>query len=102
MGLGEHLDFPDGSFAATISTGVFTEGHAPSSSFDELIRVTEPGGHLIFNVRDDIYEHHGFRDKQESLERAGRWCLVERSDRFRPFTVKEPNVIARLFVYRAK
>ena len=102
MVLGEHLDFSDGSFAATISTGVFTEGHAPSSSFDELIRATEPGGHLVFNVRDDIYEHHGFREKQESLEQERRWHLVERSDRFRPFTIKEPNVIARLFVYQVE
>lgn len=100
MVLGEHLNFSDNQFIAIISTGVFTEGHAPFSSFNELIRITESGGHLVFNVRDDIYENHGFRQKQESLEKDGLWKLVERSDRFRPFTIKEPNVIARLFVYQ--
>ncbi len=100
MTLGEHLDFLDDHFAGVISTGVFTEGHAPSSSFDELIRVTEPGGHIVFNVRDDIYEHHGFREKQELLEQQGLWQLVEKTDRFRPFTIKELNVIARIFTYK--
>ena len=100
MTLGNHLEFPDGHFAAVISTGVFTEGHAPSSSFDELIRVTESGGYIVFNVRDDIYELQGFREKQESLEEQGLWRLEEKSDKFRPFTIKEPNVIARIFTYQ--
>ncbi|MEM7193940.1 MAG: class I SAM-dependent methyltransferase [Pseudomonadota bacterium] len=100
MTLGDHLDFPDDYFAAVISTGVFTEGHAPSSSFDELVRVTASRGYLVFNVRDDIYEQGGFREKQDSIEAEGLWTLIEKSDRFRPFTVEEPNVIARIFVYQ--
>lgn len=100
MVLGKPLRFNTDTFSATIATGVFTEGHAPHSSFDELIRVTATGGHIIFNVRDDIYEQHGFREKQEALEAEGSWRLLECSDRFRPFTVAEPNVIARLFVYQ--
>jgi predicted TPR repeat methyltransferase len=99
MVLGEPLDFGDDTFIATVASGVFTEGHAPHSSFDELIRITKAGGHLIFTVRDDIYEKHGFREKQESLEAARRWKLIERSERFRSFTIKEPNIFARLFVY---
>jgi SAM-dependent methyltransferase len=99
MMLGEPLDFPDAHFAAVIATGVFTEGHAPHSSFDELIRVTRLGGHLVFNVRDDVYEQRGFRERQEALETAGRWRLRERSDPFRPFTITEPHLRARIFVY---
>jgi predicted TPR repeat methyltransferase len=101
MLLGEPLAFPDAHFAAVIATGVFTEGHAPHSSFDELIRVTRPGGHLVFNVRDDVYEQRGFRERQDALEAAGRWRLVERSNPFRPFTLKEPHLRARIFVYKA-
>jgi SAM-dependent methyltransferase len=100
MTLGERLDFPSNYFAGVISTGVFTEGHAPSSSFDEMIRVTSPDGYVVFNVRDDIYEDQGFRGKQDALEDQGLWRLVEKSDRFRPFTIKEPNIIARIFVYQ--
>lgn len=99
MMLGEPLDFPDHQFAAVIATGVFTEGHAPHSSFDELIRVTRVGGHLVFNVRDDVYKQRGFRERQEALETAGRWRLRERSDPFRPFTIREPHLRARVFVY---
>jgi predicted TPR repeat methyltransferase len=99
MVLGEPLDFRDDTFIATVASGVFTQGHAPHSSFDELIRITKAGGHLIFTVRDDIYEKHGFREKQESLEAARRWKLIETSERFRSFTIKEPNIFARLFAY---
>jgi SAM-dependent methyltransferase len=77
------------------------EPHAPHSSFDELIRIVRPGGRLIFNVRDDIYEERGFRERQDELEAEGLWRLRERSDRFRPFTIKEPDIFARIFVYEA-
>ncbi len=99
MVLGDTLNFPSDTFAATIATGVFTEGHAPYSSFDELIRVTRGGGHIIFNVRDDIYEHEDFRDRMEQLEADGLWTLIEKSERFRPFTDNDTNVVARVFVY---
>lgn len=97
--MGEQLDFTSNSFSGAIVTGVFTEGHAPSSSLDELIRVVVQGGYIVFNVRDDIYEHHGFREKMDRLEVDGHWKLAEKSDRFRPFTISEPHVIARLFAY---
>jgi len=32
----------------TTSAGVFTDGHAPMDGFDELIRVTRPGGRRDF------------------------------------------------------
>ena len=71
MVLGETLDFRDDTFSATIVTGVFTEGHAPHSSFDELIRVTQRRGHLVFNVRDEVYEQQGFKEKA-GCARGGR------------------------------
>ena len=101
MVLGERLDFPDRHFAAVLVSGVFTEGHAPHSSFDELIRITRAGGALVFNVRDDIYEQRGFRERQDRLEAEGRWRLRERSEPFRPFTLKEGGIRARIFVYEA-
>lgn len=100
MKMGEALGFPSDTFAGAIVTGVFTEGHAPHSSFDELIRVVKPGGHIVFNVRDDIYEHHGFREKMDALEAGGFWKLSEKSDVFRPFTISEPHVVARIFAYK--
>ena len=99
MVMGEQLDFSTNNFSGAIVTGVFTEGHAPSSSLDELTRVVKQGGYIVFNVRDDIYEHHGFREKMNRLEADGVWKLVEKSNRFRPFTVGGCHVIARLFAY---
>lgn len=100
MVMGERLDFPSNNFAATIVTGVFTEGHAPHSSFDELVRIVQLGGHIVFNVRDDIYEDHGFREKMDAMETQGKWSCVEKSDPFRPFTISEPHVVARIFAYK--
>lgn len=100
MVMGQPLDFASNSFSGAIVTGVFTEGHAPHASFDELIRVVKPGSHIVFNVREDIYENHGFREKMGNLEANGLWKLSEKSDTFRPFTISEPHVIARIFAYR--
>lgn len=100
MVMGEPLDFQTNSFAGAIVTGVFTEGHAPHASFDELIRVVQPGGHIVFNVRDDFYEHHGFREKMDKLESDKKWAISERSDPFRPYTIGEEDVVARIFAYR--
>ncbi len=100
MIMGQPLDFASNAFSGAIVTGVFTEGNAPHSSLDELIRVVNRGGHIVFNVRNDIYEYHGFREKMGGLEADGLWKLSEKSDPFRPFTVSEPHVIARIFVYQ--
>ncbi len=75
--LGEELDFPTDHFAAVVSAGTFVTGHAPPNSLDELIRVTRPGGHLVFTVRADAYHRGGFKEKQEELQQANLWQLVE-------------------------
>ena len=51
--LGETLDFPDGAFDAILSTGTFTNGHAPAAAFHELTRILEPGGVLLVSAEDD-------------------------------------------------
>jgi len=77
MALGKDLDFPTDHFAAVVCAGTFVAGHAPPDSFDELIRITRPGGHIIFTVRSDVYESGGFKDKQQELQQANKWQLVE-------------------------
>jgi len=75
--LGDPLVFADGTFVAVVAAGVFTAGHAPPASFDELLRVTRPGGSLIFTLATSAYERGGFRDKLCALEAEGRWRLIE-------------------------
>lgn len=95
----KRLPWPDAYFAAFFSTGVFTEGHAPASGLDELVRITRPGGHAIFTVRDSLLEADGFRDVFERLENTGRWRRLEQSQPFRAFAIAEPHVLVRTFVF---
>jgi SAM-dependent methyltransferase len=81
--LGGPLAFGDDTFAAVVAAGVFTAGHAPPGSFDELLRVTRPGGLLIFTLATSAYEGGGFKDKIDALEAEGRWRLVEATAPFR-------------------
>jgi len=97
--LGTPLPWPDGYFAGFLSTGVFTAGHAPASSLDELTRVTRPGGMAIFTVRDFLVAGAGFDAVFDRLERAGRWRPVDASEPFRAFVLGEPEVVVRAFVF---
>ena len=97
--LGEPLPFPDGRFAAVMTAGVFTLGHAPAASLRELVRVTRPGGRFLFSVRDVVHDEQGFREEQAALEAEGAWRLLETRGPVRAFTVKEPHVFVRLFAY---
>lgn len=98
--LGGPLPWGDEHFAAFFSTGVFTEGHAPASSLDELVRITRAGGHAVFTVRDVVLESGGFREKFAELEQAGRWRLLEESPPFRAFAVDEADVLVKAFVFK--
>jgi SAM-dependent methyltransferase len=99
--LGEALDFPDGAFAAIVCFGVFTPGHAPPAAFDELVRVTRPGGRLIFTVSTAAWKEAGFEAKLAALERAGRIALVEATGLHRPMplSVAEASFTTRAYVY---
>jgi SAM-dependent methyltransferase len=100
MVMGEPLDYPADSFDAIISVGVLTVGHAPASSLDELIRITKPGGYIVFSLRPDVYRDSGFKEKQSALESAGRWRLVEASEEFQPLPKGEPDVYHQVWVYQ--
>ena len=102
MELGKQLDLPTDAFSAVVATGVFTAGHAPPESFDELIRVTRPGGHMIFSVRTDVYEEGGFKEKQEALEGEGRWQLLEMSEPFSQLRYEDPELKVRVFAYQVR
>ncbi len=99
MVMGEHLDFPDEKFAGTLAVGVLSVGHAPPDSFDELVRCTRAGGYIIFSVRADA---EGFREKQDELERAGKWRLTEETAPFVSLPLGEPDIKHKIFVYRVK
>lgn len=99
--LGEPLTFPDNNFDAVILSGVFLKGHAPSSSFDELIRITKVNGYIIFTLRSELYDDNNsdYKKKMSALETEKYWKLVE-SDVFQviPGIDQRPKVAS--FVYQ--
>lgn len=100
MALGGMLDFATDKFDAVISVGVFTQGHAPARSFDELARITKPGGLIVFSLRVDTYESDGFKEQQTGMEEAGVWQLAEMTNQFQPLPKGEPEVWHRIWAYR--
>ena len=100
MVMGEPLGFISASFDAVISVGVLTVGHAPASSFDELARITRPGGYIVFTLRPDVYENDGFKEKQAALEAEGKWKLAEMSEPFQALPKGEPDIFHQVWVYQ--
>ncbi len=102
--LGEPLDFADDSFTAIIAMGVFAFGHAPPHGLDELVRVTRPGGCVIFNVNLGPWEQGGFKEKVEGLEAAGRCDLVQVAGPYHPMPLSPSRgpVVSRAFVFRVR
>ena len=99
MALGGTLDYQTDEFDAVISVGVFTQGHAPANSFDELARITKPGGLIVFSLRVDTYEPAGFKQQQTGMEESGVWQLTEMTDEFQPLPKGEPEVWHRIWAY---
>jgi predicted TPR repeat methyltransferase len=102
MALGGDLDFKTDEFDAVISVGVFTQGHAPANSLDELARITKPGGLIVFSLRVDTHEPAGFKKQQTGMEEAGVWELAEMTDEFQPLPKGEPEVWHRIWAYKVK
>ena len=99
MTLGETLGFDTGQFDAVISIGVFTLGHAPINSFDELVRVTRPGGYIVFSLRTDMVED-GYQAYFDKLTADGKWKLSEASDPYQPLPKGEPEVFHQIWAFQ--
>ena len=98
--LGDELAYDTGDYDGVVAAGVLTTGHAPASSLDELVRITRPGGLVIFTLRSDQGGPPGFAEKMEELADSRRWELVERGDEFQAMPVGEPEVLVRVWAFR--
>ena len=43
------------TYDGVISTGVFVEGHVQMESLFELVRITKPGGYIVYTLYDPEY-----------------------------------------------
>jgi SAM-dependent methyltransferase len=102
--LGAPLDFKTGGIDCIVSTGTFTTGHAAASAFDELVRITKPGGHLIFTVGTTVWSEAGFEQKLGALEAAGLITQIEATKIYHPMPLSETEngFTARAHVYRRR
>ena len=99
MVMGETLGFDTASFDAVISVGVFTLGHAPVHSFDELARITKPGGYIVFSLRTDMVAE-GYQAYFNHLESAGKWQKAQVTDPFQPMPLGEPEVFHQIWAFQ--
>ena len=96
--LGQPLEYDDDSFAATVASGVFTEGHAPLDGLDDLIRTTRPGGHIVFSI-SRVYLGEVFEQKAQALEAAGKWRRVDASQRYDSAPLGKDSLMAQVFAF---
>ena len=96
--LGERLDYDDNFFAATVASGVFTQGHAPLDGLDELVRVTRPNGHIVFSI-SRTYLGETFETKARELEDAGKWRQVDASARYDSTPLGDDVLTSQVFAF---
>lgn len=85
------------TYDASVCVGTFTYAHVGPKGFDELIRVTKPGGYVCFTVRDGAYQEYDYRSHMLKLEADNAWELQTMAHE--PYLLKE-QVVAKFCVYK--
>lgn len=97
--LSKALDIAKNKYDAVVCTGTFTYGHVKPHAFDELVRITKPGGVICFTIREGAYEDYGYRERMHELELLGKWELLHMYD---TEYLKEEMISCKMCVYRVK
>jgi len=101
MVLGERLDFPDNHFAVTYAIGGLAPGNAPPESLDEFVRVTRPGGLIIWSTHGHINERtQPFHDKRHEISAKKLWNLVFETKPFVSMPSGDAAIKHAVYVYR--
>ena len=51
------------SIGAVVSAGTFTHGHVGPDAFDEMLRITKPGGLFVLSINTKVFIEDGFQEK---------------------------------------
>ncbi len=73
----ETLDYPDNAYDAIICVGAFTHAHVGPKGFDELVRITRPGGGIVATVHEDVWDEDKYADYLKKLEASGKAKIRE-------------------------
>jgi predicted TPR repeat methyltransferase len=100
--LDSQIDLADDSFDAVVAAGVLTHGHALPESLDGILKLTRPGGTIVFSLSVIAYDELGFKQKIAVLEESGKWEKLDQSLLFRtyPFSAKEAHLRHWVLAYR--
>lgn len=79
LDLNEPIGFDDDSFDGVVSVGVFSYLADTEATIRELIRVTRPGGAVIFTQRTDLWDERECERILSSLSQSGT-CAVTTSE----------------------
>jgi ubiquinone/menaquinone biosynthesis C-methylase UbiE len=98
--LGETLDMTDDQYDAVSIVGVFVRGHVGSNAFEELIRITRPGGFIVFTLRPEFRTQTDFHVTMDALEASGKWQLKQVTEPFSGRFKAHPEVNLQVWVYQ--
>lgn len=98
--LGEPLDYADDFFVASLLIGSLGPGHAPPECLREIVRITRPGGVVVFNVVAGAWEEQGIPALLSAMEDEGLWVPLERSPEWDVYQSPVESVPCFVFVYR--
>ena len=74
--LNKQLPVLTDSYDCAMCIGVFTHGHVSSDRFNELCRITKPGGYVCFTVNEGVFDKYGFKEMITEFEANNRWNVI--------------------------
>jgi len=96
--LGKPLNYNDDYFAACTASGVFTQGHAPLDGLHELIRITQPGGLIVFTI-SRTYLGEIFENFNNTLIDANKWKQVDVSNQYDSAPQAKETLTSQAFAF---
>lgn len=97
--MNERLAIDDDRYDATICVGTFTYAHVGPEAFNELVRITRPGGIVCFTIRDGAYQDYAYRREMLRMEAGDTWELQELREQ--DYLTRE-NVTAKFCTYKVR
>ena len=63
------IPLKNNTIGAVVSAGTFTHGHVGADAFDELLRITKPGGLFVLSINSKVFIKGGFEAKFLSIKK---------------------------------
>ena len=73
------LSYATNAYDAVICVGTFTHAHVGPKGFDELVRITKPGGPIVATVHEEVWAD-GYADHFKALEANGHARIASISE----------------------